>query len=507
MNCLKCNKEIDNEEKYCDECKKIIEQELFEEISNNRKLNEFEITKDVPVITDLNENTDILSDDFKDLINIEKEEKNKKIVLFISIGIAIVLLTILMVLIFNKKDTDEKPLDDTLNYKAILDEYGDLVKISVIEYIDKNDKVPLWIEIKEIVKYDKHKVTCNIHEIYEDKSIYLRDCSIDKTSVSYTYGKKKEKEDAKSINIYLSENGYTDIEEGNSVGSITCQTNECNFIKGYKKYVLIEEKNKYYIYDYEEDINKFGPFLILNNDYENNLLAYEDNLYGIYYIENNNKYIYNLKNSKIFEKLEGEIFNSSMNIDTRLLYKYGYVIFNNDGINNFINLNTGNVSYTINGNLNLLIEDKGNEILYMTVFNNLNKKITIYNSNGKKLFNGKEYNSFRLLNKEIIVYDDYNYYIYDSNLNLKLKSNTYNKVLAVYDDFIVVIDNGYLKIVNMNDDVLAKYDFKWDSSYSFDSLSSGKVENENTIYLVLQKDNEILKYYYKIDNEDFGKVS
>lgn len=512
MKCLRCDREALLDDKYCSSCKKEIEKELENEIIKHRKNNDLEITKELPTLTDLNEDefdsTDVLSDEFKGLVNIEREEKITKILIILGVlfGIIAIVVSLLFIL---KKDDEPKEEESVINYEEILNEYGDLVLEQVKLYMDNSVEVPSWSIINNLIDYDKHNVMCNTHNIYKDKSIYLTDCTIDKTSIKYSYGEKKINIEGKKINIYLNDNIYTTLESDNKLGSITCITEDCEFISGYSKYVLIEESSKYYIYNYEKNSMEFGPFDLINNDYNNNLLFYEDILYGVLYEENNIKYIYNLSKSKTFKDIKGEVLSPTINLNSNLLYKYGYIIFKENNINNFINLKTGNISYKIEGNLSTTIEDVKNKILYMTTYNSTNKKITIYNSNGKKLFEGKEYNNFRLLDDGIAIYDDTNYYIYDNNLKLILKSKTYNNVLALLDAFAVVIDGVNLQIVDLNDSVLAKYDFTYDDTYKFDNASSGKmnVDNKEIIYLVFEKDDEVIKYYYEIDSKEYGKVS
>ena len=254
----------------------------------------------------------------------------------------------------------------------------------------------------------------------------------------------------------------------------------------------------------------------MNNEaFNNNILTYNNKLYGIIYKEENSNNIYSVESHKTLKNIKGFLFTKEEGFDPTVMYKYGYAIFNYNGINNFINLKTGNISYTIDGTLNSFIEDNTNNITYITTYNSTNKKITIYNSNGKKLFNGKEFINIKLLNGDIFLYDENKFYLYNSNLELKLTSKKYNNILGVYDDFIVV-DNNYLEIVNLEDKVLATFDLKWDSAiYIFHSNLSGyKTENgKDGIYLIIEDKTVIngtkgkgLKYYYIPKTKEKGLI-
>ena len=49
------------------------------------------------------------------------------------------------------------------------------------------------------------------------------------------------------------------------------------------------------------------------------------------------------------------------------MYKYNYAVFVNNNKYEFVNLKTGNISYTISGTLNTFIEDATKNLVYMTI--------------------------------------------------------------------------------------------------------------------------------------------
>lgn len=538
MKCKNCGVKISDLEIYCDECKEILKQEKenreFKKLAiENKKLNELEATIEIDVLETLDkkieeEQKEIVenkekNEDTKEIIEIkeeiiEKPDNKKKIIIICSIVLLVlIILGVSLILIFSKEKEEVIEID----YKKVITEYGDSVKVALDNYLKENEEVPPFSKIKKLIKYDKYKVVCKTNNIYEDGNIYLNNCKIDNKKIKYSYGKEQEViKEGKQISIYKinSNNNYSNEQTNNStlISTITCKTDNCNYIMAYDKYVLINEDNKYYLYDYETNSIEFGPFDMDTNAYENNILSYNNKLYGIIYKEETVNNIYSVESKKELEDIKGFLFTKEEGFDPTIMYKYGYAIFSYNGISNFINLKTGNVSYSIDGIINSFIEDTSNNITYIITYNSQNKKITIYNSNGKKLFNGKEFNDMKLLNNNIIVSDDNKYYIYDTSLKLKLTSKKYNNILGLYDDFIVVVDNNYLEIVNLEDKILATFELEWDNNqYIFhNNLSGWKTENNKKgIYLIIEDRIKLngtkgkgLKYYYIPNTKEIGVI-
>lgn len=526
MKCKNCGNEIDELEIYCGQCKELLkkEKQLEKLIDENKKLNELEATiemENLDELVNLKLETSSLKDELKDIVKIDEEElnlnkddSNKKTIIITTSIIATILISILVIIfiILSKTKNEVVEETETINYEKIINEYGKSVNLAVSNYLKEKEEIPSWFIISDLVDYEDHEIVCSVHNIYKDGNIYLNNCKVDGTKVNYAYGEENEEIEGKKINIYKMDyednrSTYSDKEEGEIVGTITCNTEKCEYINAYEKYVLIKEDNEYYIYDYENSSMEFGPFNIFNDNYENNILSYENSVYGILYEKEGNKNIYNISTDKILKNIKGELLTSITNFKPNIIYKYGYAIFTSDNENNFVNLNTGNVSYTIEGEINSFIEHSTKDLVYITTYNSLNSKITIYNSNGKQLFSGKEFNDIRLLNNNIIVSNDTNFYVYDSDLKLKVTSKKYEKILGLYDDFIVLVDSGYLEIVDLEDNILATYDLKWDSSeYIFNNMLSGKTteNNKDVIYLIVENNGKTLKYYYIFDTKEFG---
>ena len=498
MKCKRCFGEIDQTEIYCENCKQKIKQEnkLNELINENIELNKLERTKEIEILKPLNEEKFIspkIKEELKDIVKIDEIEdqtKNKKVIIIISIIFSLIV-SALICLLFLKNNNKEIE-DVKLNYKSILNEYGNLLKKTIVDYIEINDEVPSWNILSENTNYKKHTIICNIHDIYEDGSIYLNGCKIDGKDIKYSFGNQKQQIKGKEINIYKNEteeNTFIYNEEVSDilVGTLTCKTEDCEFISAYEDYVLIKELDDFYLYNYIKNDITFGPFDI--SDVGNDMLVYENILYGILYKKDNKQNIYSIKTDKSFDNINGNLLLLGDNFDPKLMYKYGYAIFETDKGNTFISLNTGNISYTISEKINNFIESNDNKIVYIMALNSMNSKKIIYNSNGKKLFDGKEYNSFKVYDDKIMVHDDYTFFVYDLNLKLLLTSKTYENILSTYENIVVVINNSYLEIVDMDENSIIKFDFKWDDNYIFaNDLSTFKKMDQDFEITIIIKD-------------------
>lgn len=558
MRCKNCNKIIDEYEIFCDDCKKELKKTAsrsdikeLERLISDSELNRLDDTIELNDLSSLTsdenlsvlENTQVadftVSDDRSDDIKITREEKNedilntesenselkmtreeknltnippkkgknkKVIAIIIVIVVLLVVLSIFAFLILNKKNDSDKRVD-VLDYKKIINDYGNKASEVVTDYKDKNSSEPTWQEVLELLEYDKYNVECEIHSIYQDGTIYLNSCEVNNKKVRYSYGKEQdEQKEGKKLEIYKDSSSYNNKGNGTLVASITCNSQDCEFIAALDKYVIVTENGSYYLYNFESDTLEFGPFN-LDQNYYNNLVIYDGTLYGIYYSEANTHNIYSIKASKVLKNISGELES-----DYNLMLKYGYVVFKLNNSHNFINMKTGNISYKIENNIGNFIEDKKNNIVYITSYSKNINKFKVYNSNGKLLFNGEEFSSINLYDEGLMVSNDKSFRLYDSKLNLKVKSKDYESLFGIYDKLIVVLDNQSLNLVNINDKVVSVLLDKYDKySFNFVSKSSGyeTVDNNKVLCVLLEnkgipssEDGHIIKILYNLKTEE-----
>ena len=546
MKCKRCGKEIEENEVFCDDCKDEMKdasskkevEELEDLIEDHEKLNELENTKELKNLNEISEeNKEEVIEELPTREELHKDDvkpkKNKKalIITLIVVGSIVVLgLIILSVVLtlrmFSKnKQNFEGTANKKINYEEVINDYGKSLEETSKKYLSENSTVLTWQQLSELVKYGKYDVSCETHNIYKDGSIYLESCKVNDKNTKYTYGTiKEEKKDGKKITIYKLDysNGYYSYSDkrnngASEVATLTCETMDCKYINAYDKYALIKENNHYYLYNYENDSIEFGPFDMYDDySYATDLLVNNNKLYGVIYKENNKKNIYNVTTGKTIKDVKGELLFAEMNFDPSIMYKYNYAVLEDNNTYNFVNLKTGNVSYSITGNLGDFIEDEKNKLVYMTIYDENYESFTLYNSNGKQLFNGNNFTKVNIDNGNIIVSNKNSYQVYDSNLKLKTSSKNYDEVLGLYSDFIVVLDNNHLEILDTKDSILATFDFEWDKNrYTFHSMLSGwyKENGKNGIYLVVE-DKTIpfgtlgsgLEYYYIPDTKEVGVI-
>ncbi len=539
MKCKGCGKEINEDEVFCDDCKKLLQEssskrdveQLEELITEQEKLNDLEDTKELETLSNLDD-TKVVDDlnTIEDDVNVSlkearhKRKDNKKIIIIIVLAIvalALVLSFILILLNKPKEKENTKVEPEILDYQKIINEYGTLIEEKSKSYVIENNDILTWQKLIELVPYTDYDISCDTHNIYSDGTIYLASCKVNDVNVTYTYGNLKEEEkEGREITIYrldYDNNFYSYTDRRNNgakeVATITCKTTDCKYINAYDKYVLIKEDNKYNLYNYENNSIEFGPFDMYDDySYATDLLVNNNTLYGVFYKENDQYNIYNILTGKTFKNVRGQLLIDEMNFSPSTMYKYNYAVLEEDGTYNFMNLKTGNISYAITGNLSSFIEDEKNSIVYMTVYDEYSDKFMLYNSNGKLLFDGNEYSKICVDDGLLIVANDNTYQVYDSKLKLKTSSKAYDLILALYSDFIAVIDNNILNIVDINDVHLATLDLNWDKDrYIFQSSISGWYDG--VIYLLFE-DNSVpygtlghgLEYYYIPETKESGLI-
>jgi len=551
MRCNNCGKEIEESEIFCDECKKNLKRnssrddvnELERLIENQKKLNDLDATKELVdlenlvveelekekfntiEITDLNKQIDLeninletgpiqnnekIEDKKTESREERKEQENelknkkdkKKLIIIISSIVATLIIIISLVLILKPNKKDDKI---ETNYKKVINDYGKSVKDVVSKYMSSNEEVPTWSDISKDIKYKDYKVVCQTHSIYKDGNIYLAKCKVNGVSTKFTYGKEQEDKETKKLTIYEN-NGTYNTESGNEVGTITCKTEVCSNTKSYDTYSIIKEDDGDYIYNYKEDSLVFGPFKFDDE------LSYGNRLYAVMYRESGQNNIYSLVSNKSLKNINGAL-ELGIGYELKVLYKYGYAILKNGNKYNFLNLRTGNISYSIEAkSLGIFSEDTKNNLVNIIAYTS-NNKIKLYNSNGKTLLNGEEFDTYEEYNGGYLFKTNTYYKICDSSLNVKVNSRKFDKILKMYKDFVVVLNKNHLEITDINDKVLATFKDEWSSNYEFRADLSGwnTYNNKYGIYLTVIdksiKEGEAMhtrKYYYIKDTKEYG---
>ena len=498
MKCKMCKKETTNNERICKKCLKELNSKASkEEVDEFKKIVEaenLEVTKDLTNLKDLMNNN--IDDDFKDI-------KDSKLItaFYILFGFIVIgLITFIVIWLIRKPKEIIEEKKPSTDYEAILKEYGDIVSEKAKDYIDENKEIPTWQSLAELIEYNKYEIVCQTHNIYIDGSVFLKQCKVNNKSIKYTYGEeKKDAKTGKEISIYKKDDNYSteQLEGSELLGTFTCNTLDCEYVKAFDKYVIVKEKQSNYLYNYVSNALEFGPF---NNE---TLLVYNDTLYGIYYKDGGKNNLYNISLGKNIKNINGDIDFEKDYVDTGIQYKYGYLITYSNGFN-FVNMKTGNISFTIKENIKNFTEDIKSGILYIIIGDKTSNKFKIYNNNGKLMFNGDEFIDFKITSNTLVTFTENNFKVYDNKLNVKVTSKNYNNILKGFDDFIIVIDNKKIKLVDYNDKEIVTFSTEWNTDYRiFDtSFRYNIVDKVLSIIFIDTEDDSYFNYYYDFNTKE-----
>ena len=137
-----------------------------------------------------------------------KPKKSKKGLIITIIVAVVVIVAGVLVAIFCFNGNEKKELTN-IEARRVIRKYGNAVENAVQKYMDKEDEVPTFKDIKNNIKYDDYNVVCDKIKINYDGTVYLADCTIDEQEIkkSIVYGEEKEdpkpKEGQKRKYIYI----------------------------------------------------------------------------------------------------------------------------------------------------------------------------------------------------------------------------------------------------------------------------------------------------------------
>ena len=300
-----------------------------------------------------------------------------------------------------------------------------------------------------------------------------------------------------------------------------CNKEDCKGqnIYEYLNYAVIKDGN-YVLYDYVN--NKYKKIEIDEKNIDEVILLYNaKKIYGYALKNTDGKVaIYNIEKNKTITdfKYTSYFYNDNPElIDGNLL-----VIDDNNQY--VLDFNSGKEKLTFNKwddeNLEntFMIQAIGNNdyVYYVKNYGMEINNSEICDKNFNNIIDGK-YEQYGVLSNGnfIVKMTDTTFGEYNKNGKLINKSKEYKKVISIGYDYIGIIDNdNYLKIIDKNEKVLAKFIEITDKHYIHEFISGWyKAEGKEGLYLVVEDENipigtlgRGVEYFYDIKSKKTGKI-
>jgi hypothetical protein len=291
------------------------------------------------------------------------------------------------------------------------------------------------------------------------------------------------------------------------VGEYECQNLGCKYIDGHGEYIAVLENNtSIYVYNYKTKEMEYGPIIL--GEFEAEMLGYDGKIYGLViykqnYTDDYESGFYSFEKNKITIEPKYELdlgwhsfkdFGFSLNNNIVIGYKNDYAYL--------LDILTGKEILKIKDRyLSPLYNEKDkNTLVYYTAWNNTSKNSTIYNKNGKLMFNGETFKNVYFTNNDtiLITKDSQTYQIRDIDNTTSFTSKKYKEIFKFGADHIFVLDNdNIIKVINHQDELIVTF-MEWNENYTFDEHSSGS--NDEQIYFTYSfysdDEDECIEYVY-----------
>ena len=466
MYCINCGEKLSDDSKFCEKCGTPVEEEVEDKVEKKEKP---KLTQEIKKLSDLDiAVADLKPDDFDELL---PKSKNPRILIVI---IVLIILAVLGYFYFGYDNDGKKTKPVETNYQTIIDEYGASIEKVAKEYLSDHELINDFSEIKDLVKYDKHNVSCDNVFVNIDGTVYLSDCSVDGKKVSEIYGKRKniltKDQDEVCKATYNSEEGKLEFYVDNELISVyECEHGKCGlYTENEFKYnscmdmIAVIEDGKYkLLYSYQsgqkilDELDEIAP--VIDND-----------KYIGFIVKDSQTQKYGYVSTRGIIKLELN-YDSLGLISDGVSYDRGIDIVNDkiiarkDGKSGVISLSTGNIIIPFEYDA-VYLGEKNNYVI------KTGKEYHLINSSGEKIL-----------------------------------SDYYDMIFA-YDEFLIVNDSGKIKIIDYEenkivDDELDVYvDYKDEPIGGIFGYNATK-ENDKILIEINKSSStgyETEKYYYDI---------
>lgn len=295
------------------------------EDEKTKEFNNQEVTKEVEKIEDIEnieeskeemvqeESAEKKIDEEKELEKKEKNNKKKKIIIIVLAVLIVLILATWSFLSWKESKEKEKIKEEVYKEEKLTEKeiekkikaYGEALEIVLNVSYEKENKLLTYEEAVKLV-HNSEDISCNVHEIYEDRKVYLNECSYDGKKTKYSYGEKQEPkqiDEATAISVYVNKNSKTatlekpvDISNYDVYIVNVGENYHSAELFGSTQYVLYYTYGRYHMTNYitgKEVFSELNP--------ENIKVFIDDGIYDTSYVAlliNNKWGIYNIDTSR-----------------------------------------------------------------------------------------------------------------------------------------------------------------------------------------------------------------
>ena len=323
-----------------------------------------------------------------------------------------------------------------------------------------------------------------------------------------------------SYNSSLDSKNYYDNDNFTNIGNYECYSNNCIYKDGYGNLILVYDDG-FILYDIN---TKEEVKLNIDVDSSNNIrfIYYDKKAYGLSVLNNNKFAYYDLNQNKYITGFEYSGFNSDGALKFNMIIGYKMSDFDDigmysDGNYYLINVKNGNIEYNTDIIRYFGALELNNHIYYskLVVDNEVSNR-EIYNDKLVRIVDNVK-NVGLIDNGNIMIENDKNgFNIYNSTGNLVKESKEYTKIMLIVDNYVAVIDNGYLKLIDSNEKEVANFT-SWNDNMKFHSMISGYYNDSTSkvhgVYLVVEDESipdgtkgRGKEYYYGTENGEVGVI-
>ncbi len=242
MKCKNCGQELASDSNFCDKCGAKVE-----------------IDEAQPIDV-----SDLGPDNIDDLM---PKKHHTFLICFLVLLVAIIAGTFMYLSLQDEPIIKKKSKEN--DNQTIIDDYAKEIEAVASSYLLDHELINDFAEIKELVEYDAHDVSCDNTYINIDGTVYLSECQIDGKHVDEVYGRRKNiatKADACDVVHDSDEDTLQFYVDKELISVYECDHDKCdlydvtNYNSCYDMIAIIEDGDNKYLYNYQAIQNLLDPF-------------------------------------------------------------------------------------------------------------------------------------------------------------------------------------------------------------------------------------------------------